>query len=193
MKFTLSQSFYARSTIQVAHDLLGKKITRVLDNGTLLSGIITETEAYESGDPACHAYKGLTARTAPLFGPVAHTYVYFIYGNYFCLNIVAKDTKAAGGVLIRAIEPLVGIEFMKHMRKTDDLKNLTTGPGKLTQALAITKSEQGINVTRPGALYIEQSDTKPFEIVACPRIGITRATDKNWRFYIKNNQFVSRL
>jgi DNA-3-methyladenine glycosylase len=192
MKFILPKSFYARSTIQVAQDILGKKLVRILDNGTVLSGIITETEAYQSDEPACHAHKGCTERTAPLFGPVGHAYVYFIYGNYFCLNIVAKKGVTAGGVLIRAVEPVEGVEYMQHARKTSNIKNLTTGPGKLTQAFNITKNEQGTDVTQQGSLYIARADVGPFQIVATPRIGISQAVDKNWRFYIKNNQFVSK-
>lgn len=192
MKFILPKSFYARSTTQVAQDLLGKKLVRILDNGTILSGIITETEAYQSDEPACHAHKGCTARTAPLFGPVGHTYIYFIYGNYFCLNIVAKKGVIAGGVLIRAVEPVEGIQFMQHARKTTEIKNLTTGPGKLTQAFNITKNEQGIDVTQQGSLYVTRVDVGPFKIGASPRIGISKALDKHWRFYIKNNRYVSK-
>ena len=132
----LSQEFYHRDTIDVAKDLLGKIIVRVI-RGKILSGMIVETEAYRSkDDPGSHAYRGMTERNRVMFGEVGRSYVYFTYGNHYCLNLVAKDdSTAAGAALIRAIEPLHGIELMRKFRKISDIYNLTSGPGKLTKAL----------------------------------------------------------
>lgn len=173
----LPRDFYARDTVTVARELLGKTLVRVV-NGKVMAGIIVETEAYQSNEAACHAYKGKTERTACLFGPVGYTYVYFIYGVHFCVNLVAHDELVpAGGVLIRAIEPIMGIG-----QKTD-------GPGKLTKALSITREQGGIDATVPGALYVgEGVQYDASEIIATPRIGISVEQDRLWRFYVRNNR-----
>ena len=181
----IPQEFYGRNTIDVAKDLLGKILVRVLDRKTL-SGIIVETEAYRStDDPASHSYRGKTERNSVMFGEVGRAYVYFTYGNHFCLNIVAKEESTpAGAVLIRAIEPVEGIKLMHGLRKTNDLYNLTSGPGKLTRAL---------NITKKGEMYIlNGKDTSDSSIIAASRIGIRVALDRQWRFLIADNKFVSR-
>lgn len=186
MNHTINPEFFQRSTVLVARELLGKRLVRKI--GALrLSGIIVETEAYQADDPACHAYRGKTPRNQMLFGPVGHSYVYFIYGNHFCLNIVAREpSMISGGILIRALVPEEGIAEMRIARNIDDLQQLTNGPGKLTQALQISRSEEGINITQPGSLYIEHGVIiAPENILATPRIGITTAQDKLWRFVIK--------
>lgn len=148
MNTILQAQFYNRDTLIVAKELLGKTLVRCIDD-KVLSGIITETECYKFGDPACHAFRGKTERNKALFGPVGHAYIYFIYGNYFCLNIVARDKNCPhGGVLIRGLRPLIGIEQMKINRKTNDISKLTNGPGKLTQALQVSKDLYGIDVTK---------------------------------------------
>ncbi len=187
----LDRRFYARDTVKVARDLLGKILVRRINNHRL-SGMIVETEAYRSSDdPASHSYRGMTDRNRVMFGEVGYSYVYFTYGMYYCLNIVAKDADTrAGAVLIRALEPLEGIDIMKKNRMKE-LYNLTNGPGKLTQALMIDKSLNGIDVTKEGALYIING-YKIDEIEVTPRIGIKTALDKYWRFYIKGNRFVSK-
>lgn len=189
----LSRDFYARDTVTVAHDLLGKVLVREID-GALLAGIIVETEAYRSDEAACHAYRGQTPRTAPLFGPVGHTYVYFIYGTHFCVNLVSRDASvAAGGVLIRALEPIAGIEYMQQRRSVSGHTHLTNGPGKLTKALAITRDQIGIDATQLGSLYVGEGRTHaPAEIVATPRIGISQAKENLWRFCVKSNTCVSK-
>jgi DNA-3-methyladenine glycosylase len=189
----LERRFYARDTVKVAKELLGKILVRKIDDN-ILSGMIVETEAYRSSDdPASHSYRGITNRNKVMFGEVGYSYVYFTYGTYYCLNIVAKDPNTkAGAVLIRAIEPLEGIEVMKKHRGKE-LYDLTNGPGKLTQALKIDKSLNGIDVTREGELYIKNGyDIDENDIIATPRIGIKIALDKYWRFCIKNNRFVSK-
>ena len=156
--------------------------------------MIVETEAYRSSDdPASHSYRGITNRNKVMFGEVGYSYVYFTYGMYYCLNIVAKDADTkAGAVLIRAIEPLEGIDVMKRNRGKE-LYNLTNGPGKLTQALKIDKSLNGIDVTKEGVLYlINGYKIDESRIEATTRIGIKVALDKQWRFYIKDNRFVSK-
>jgi DNA-3-methyladenine glycosylase len=177
----LKRSFYNRSAIEVARDLLGK----VLVHG-VTAGTIVETEAYLGGDDlAAHSARGITERTRVIFGPPGHAYVYFIYGMYECLNIVAEPPGQPGCVLIRALEPVAGIEIMRQRRpaarKTEDL---ASGPGKLTLAMGITRTLNGADVTR-GALVVRQSaERRAFEIAVTPRIGITQSTDLPLRFLI---------
>lgn len=190
----IEREFYNRDTINAAKDLLGKILVRVV-NGKVISGTIVESEAYRStDDPASHSYRGKTERNSVMFGEMGHAYVYFTYGNHYCLNIVAKDNATpAGAVLIRAIEPIDGVSLMHRYRKTDDPYNLASGPGKLTQALKITKKQNGVDVTKKGELYIVNGkDISESEIVATSRIGIRVALDKQWRFLIADNKFVSK-
>lgn len=194
----LKPSFYARDTVIVAQELLGKPLVRIIDD-QVLAGIIVETEAYmHANDPASHAHirsvklleNKKIFRDSPrksIFGPVGHAYVYFIYGNHFCLNAVSHDeTAIAGGVLIRAIMPTIGIEAMRSNRIKSDDKNLTNGPGKLTQALQITRMHDGKKFAEENGLYIAHGEQISLhDIIATPRIGISKAQDKLWRFVIK--------
>lgn len=179
----IQSSFYQRNTVVVAKELIGKVLVRQIDDITL-SGIINETEAYSSDDPACHAYNGKTKRNASLFGPVGHAYVYFTYGCHFCMNVVARDNSVtAGGVLIRSIIPLEGVESMQKLRGNVYQKNLANGPGKLTQALAINRDFDTVNLTKKGFLFIAESSNRlPYNIKATPRIGISKGQEKPWRF-----------
>lgn len=188
----LKRSFFARDTVIVAQELLGKYLIRQIGNLRLV-GMIVETEAYRAhDDPACHAYKGKTARTAVLFGEVGHAYIYFIYGMYYCLNVSAHSPHLAGGVLIRAIEPLEGISFMEQQRNKPFGPALTNGPGKLVQAFAIPPTFNDLDLTQQGPLYITTGKLiDPSLINATRRIGITKAKDKLWRFIIADNKFVS--
>lgn len=192
-----NSSFYQRPTEVVAKDLVGKKLVRTIRNNKKhfrLAGIIVETEAYGySDDLASHAYVGPTDRNKVMFGNVGRAYVYFTYGNHFCLNVSARRSKAeAGAVLIRGIEPVEGVELMRQFRPVDDIFSLTSGPGKLTQALNITSSLNGTDMTNPESeIYIE-SGKRPKDIVTTPRIGITRAMDKEWRFVDPSSPFISR-
>ena len=192
-----NSSFYQRPTEVVAKDLVGKKLVRTIRNNKKhfrLAGIIVETEAYGySDDLASHAYVGATDRNKVMFGNVGRAYVYFTYGNHFCLNVSARRSKAeAGAVLIRGIEPVEGVELMRQFRPVDDIFSLTSGPGKLTQALNITSSLNGTDMTNPESeIYIE-SGKRPKGIVTTPRIGITRAMDKEWRFVDPSSPFISR-
>jgi DNA-3-methyladenine glycosylase len=192
-----NSSFYQRPTEVVAKDLVGKKLVRTIRNNKKhfrLAGIIVETEAYGySDDLASHAYVGPTDRNKVMFGNVGRAYVYFTYGNHYCLNVSARRSKAeAGAVLIRGIEPVEGVELMRQFRPVDDIFSLTSGPGKLTQALNITSSLNGTDMTNPESeIYIE-SGKRPKGIVTTPRIGITRAMDKEWRFVDPSSPFISR-
>lgn len=180
----LPREFYLKDTVTVAKELLGKRMIRKVGR-TEISGIITETEAYRhKDDPASHAHRSITERNKVMFGEVGISYVYFTYGMYYCFNIVAKNKKTkAGAVLIRAIHPEKGIKTMQKNRKQDNIKNLTNGPAKLTQALQITKEQYGLDLTRDSKLYITEGIDKK-KIVASPRIGIKEATDKLWNFKI---------
>jgi len=190
----LSRSFYNSNTVLVAKKLLGKLIIRKL-NGRVISGKIVETEAYTSGedDLASHACKGMTERNKVMFGKNGISYVYFTYGMYFMFNVVAKNkTEDAGAVLIRALEPIKGIKIMKLNRHLKNESNITNGPGKLAQALAINKKFNGIDLTKNGKLYITNFEPRKEEISTSTRIGISVARDKKWRFYLKGNRFVSK-
>lgn len=192
-----NSSFYQRPTEVVAKDLLGKKLVRTIRNNNKqfrLAGIIVETEAYGySDDLASHAYVGPTGRNKIMFGDVGRAYVYFTYGNHFCLNVSARRSKVeAGAVLIRGIEPVEGVELMRQFRPVDDIFSLTSGPGKLTQALNITSSLNGTDMTNSESeIYIEFGK-RPKRIVTTPRIGITQAVDKEWRFVDPSSAFISR-
>ncbi|HZB00267.1 MAG TPA: DNA-3-methyladenine glycosylase [Nitrososphaera sp.] len=192
-----NSSFYQRPTEVVAKDLVGKKLVRTIRNNKKqfrLTGLIVETEAYGySDDLASHAYVGPTGRNKVMFGDVGRAYVYFTYGNHFCLNVSARRSKVeAGAVLIRGIEPVEGVELMRQFRPVDDIFSLTSGPGKLTQALNITSSLNGADMTNSESeIYIEFGK-RPKHIVTTPRIGIARAVDKEWRFVDPSSPFISR-
>lgn len=186
----LPESFFARPTVEVARDLLGK----ILMHGRA-AGMIVEVEAYLGrGDRAAHASRGLTPRTRVLFGPPGRAYVYFIYGMHECLNIVAEPDGVPGCVLIRALEPLAGIREMKRRRPgARSLAELTSGPGRLTAALGITRTHYGADLTRPGPFTVRRWRREPaIEISCSPRIGIRHCADWPLRFYITGNPFVSR-
>jgi DNA-3-methyladenine glycosylase len=185
----LPRSFYSRPAIDVARALLGK----VLVHGPA-AGIIVETEAYlGSGDRAAHSARGVTPRTEVIFGPPGHAYVYFIYGMHECLNLVCEPAGTAGCVLIRALEPVAGLDLMRQRRpaarKDEDI---ASGPGKLTLALAITRAHNGADVTRGKLVVREALRPVAFEIEATPRIGISQAAELPLRFLIRDNRFVSR-
>jgi DNA-3-methyladenine glycosylase len=183
----LSRSFYNRSTLTVARELIGARLVRILD-GVKLVGSITETEAYISGkDLACHAKAGLTPRTAVMFGEPGHAYVYFTYGNHWMLNVVTEREGFPAAALIRAIQPLEGVDVMLEKRNGRD----TFGPGKLCQAMGITKSENGVDLTKKtGGLWIEAGLKVPNSLVTKgPRVGLNNTPEpwlsKPWRFLVK--------
>jgi DNA-3-methyladenine glycosylase len=178
----LPRSFYERPTIEVARALLGK----VLVHGKT-AGIVVETEAYLGGDDlASHSARGVTNRTRVIFGPPGHAYVYLIYGMYECLNIVAEPAGTPGCVLVRAVEPVAGIEIMRQRRPAArEIEDLASGPGKLTLALGITRAHNGADLTRGPLVVREPACERPFEIAVTPRIGITQCTGLPLRFVMK--------
>jgi DNA-3-methyladenine glycosylase len=184
----LKRTFYERPTVEVARDLLGK----LLVHGCV-AGIIVETEAYLGGaDLAAHSARGITDRTRVIFGPPGHAYVYFIYGMYECLNIVAEPAGQPGCVLIRALEPVAGVDLMQSRRPAAKrLENLASGPGKLTLALAITRAHNGADLTRGPLVVRAPAEAHRLEIAVTPRIGIRECADWPLRFLIKGNRFVS--
>jgi DNA-3-methyladenine glycosylase len=154
----LSRDFYARDTVKVARSLLGKRLVRVKGKHRM-AGRIVEVEAYRGSlDPASHAYRGLTQRNAPMFGEAGHAYVYFTYGNHYCLNITTQRVGTPGAVLIRAIQPLEGLRTMRLLRPDVPDSNLTNGPGKLTKALGIDMALNRVDMTKLGELFVEESD-----------------------------------
>jgi DNA-3-methyladenine glycosylase len=189
------RAFYLQDTLSVAQKLLGQVVRRRLPSGEVLSGVIVETEGYLTGDPACHAYRGPTPRNRTMFGPPGHAYVYFTYGLHMMLNLVCAPEGTAEAVLIRALAPLEGKDTMRRNRGgLESVIQLTNGPGKLAQALALTRQQDdGVDVTDPkGTLQICPHTTPPFETVATTRIGISQGKDYPWRYYIRGNKFVSR-
>jgi len=185
-------SFYNRPVLHVAKDLLGKILLRK-QNGKILSGKIVETEAYhETNDPSCHAHRGKTRRNAVMFGPPGHLYVYFTYGMHYCMNVVAEAEGIAAAVLIRALEPLSGIELMKSRRDEKfKEKDLCNGPAKLCQAFAITTKENGISLLENKIWIADSELVSSKQIAVSPRIGISSGQELPWRFYLKDNHFVS--
>jgi DNA-3-methyladenine glycosylase len=158
-----------------------------------VAGRIVEVEAYEEGDQASHSYRGLTDRTAVMFGPPGHLYVYFAYGMHFCMNVVTGRPVEGSAVLLRAVEPVEGVEIMRGRRGVSELRSLCAGPGRLTQAYGITRADNGLDLVSGRDLFV--SDGGPVrkeEIGVGPRIGITVATETPWRFYLRGSPFVSR-
>lgn len=192
----LSRAFYARDPRRVARELLGKVLIR---KSPRLTARIVEVEAYlGANDPAAHSAAGKTLRNAVLFGPPGYAYIYFIYGNHYCLNVSCEPDGQAGGVLFRALEPLTGIEKMASSRDIEirgpkDLTKLTTGPGRLAEAFGITRErDNGCDLTdSTGSLWIGDDAHKVKGIRLTPRIGITKAAERPLRYLLADNAFVS--
>jgi DNA-3-methyladenine glycosylase len=196
----LGRPFFARPPRRVARELLGKVLVRSRGDGEpRLTARIVEVEAYlGEKDPASHAYPGLTARNAVMFGPAGYAYVYFIYGNHYCLNVSCEREGRAGAVLFRALEPLTGIDQMAHARgivihHPRDLFKLTSGPGRLAEAFGVTRArDNGSDLTsRDGTLWIGDDGYRAGTIRVTPRIGITKAADELLRYILAGNPFVS--
>jgi DNA-3-methyladenine glycosylase len=193
---TLPRSFYNRDTRLVAPDLLGKILVR-RQGRKLLTARIVEVEAYPgAGDPASHTFIGRTPRNAVLFGPPGYAYVYFIYGNHFCLNVSCLPDGIGGGILFRAVEPIRGIEEMLKLRgiaEDSDLRRLTSGPGRMAEAFGITRErDNGKDLTSSRSdLYIADDGSAPPRVVITKRIGINKAVDMPLRFVVEGNRFVS--
>jgi DNA-3-methyladenine glycosylase len=203
----IQKGFFERDTHKVAYDLVGKKLVRYVDfmgKYYKLSGIIVETEAYGcNNDPASHAFRKKTDRNRIMYGDVGRVYIYFIYGNHYCFNIVAKNNDcAAGAILIRSIQPIEGINLMRIFRRKENMTELSSGPGKLTQAFKITKKHNDIDITdnNNSFLYLEEEEkeekevnsnikninSNEFKVFETCRIGISTALEKKWRFIMMN-------
>ena len=192
-KFVLPSSFYTCDTLTVARELLAKRLVRRIEESELV-GRIVEVEAYGGADdPASHAYRGMTPRNQVMFGKGGFAYVYFTYGKHYCLNVTTEKEGVPGAVLIRALQPVSGIEMMRRNRRRKRLRYLTNGPGKLTEAMGITKRQNGLDLTKGGELFIREPQVEEdFEEVSTGRVGIRVGVEKPWRFYIKSNSFISR-
>jgi DNA-3-methyladenine glycosylase len=193
----LPGSFYEQDTLTVAKKLLGCFLVHREEEGITI-GRIVEDEAYVEQDRAAHSYNGMTERNRVMFGPAGHAYVFFIYGMHYCVNAVTGGEGKGEAVLIRALEPVEGVGLMQARRKTDRVFELANGPGKLTQALHITREENGLSLT-DSPLQIWSSDSirgyeQPAdeEIVQTTRVGISKSAELPFRFYIRGSRFVSR-
>jgi DNA-3-methyladenine glycosylase len=183
----LDAAFFARDVHAVARELVG---CRLFHAGC--GGVIVETESYERDDPACHAYVGLTARTAPLFGPPGRAYVYLSYGIHALLNAVAEPEGQAAAVLIRALQPTAGLEAMRRRRGERPDADLCSGPGKLTEALGVGLDANEADLGVDPFLLLPPEPGWRGEIVSGPRVGITKAIERPWRFCLAGSPFVSR-
>jgi len=185
--------FYSRNTEDVARDLVGKILVRLYDDGTRrvqrLSGLICETEAYGSkNDPASHAYNGVTNRNSIMFSGVGKAYVYFIYGMHHCVNVTAHSPSSdAGAVLIRSLIPIEGIYTMMRLSNAESKFKITDGPGRLTKALDINRSHNGLNLSDKQSTLQIENGIKPKQIVTTTRVGISKAKQKYWRFLLGND------
>jgi DNA-3-methyladenine glycosylase len=181
----LDTDFFARSVHEVAPELIGATL---LVNG--VGGPIVEVEAYDHEDPAAHGYRGRTERNASMFGPPGHAYVYRSYGIHWCLNLVCEEEGSASAVLLRALEPTHGLERMRERRNRDETRLLCAGPGRLCQALGVSREHDGLALdSEPFEL---RARTREPELVVGKRIGITRAAERPWRYALAGSRFVSR-
>ena len=181
----LRRSFFARPVHEVAPDLLG--VTLLVDG---VGGPIVEVEAYDHEDPAAHGYRGRTGRNASMFGPPGHAYVYRSYGVHWCLNFVCEEEGSASAVLIRALEPARGLDAMRARRGLEDERLLCSGPGRLCQALAVTREHDGLALDEPPFELLPRA-AEPAVIVG-PRIGISQAVERPWRYGVAGSRFLSR-
>ncbi|HEX2702279.1 MAG TPA: DNA-3-methyladenine glycosylase [Solirubrobacteraceae bacterium] len=184
----MESGFYERDVLTVARELLGC----VVRHGAC-AGVIVETEAYHESEPACHAFVGLTARTATLFGPPGRAYVYRSYGIHAMLNAVAEPAGVGAAALIRALEPLYGVELMCERRGVSTIDQLCSGPGKLTQALGIGLEHNGGSLETGPVVILPRREGAPSpRLVRSQRVGITKAIDLDWRYSLAGSRFVSR-
>ena len=181
----LGPSFFARSVHEVAPELIGA--TLLVDG---VGGRIVEVEAYDSEDPAAHGFRGRTPRNASMFGPPGHAYVYRSYGIHWCLNLVCEEEESAAAVLIRALEPRQGLDTMRERRGLDDPRLLAAGPGRLCEALGVTREHDGLPLDAPP--FELRAASEPVEVVAGTRIGISVAADRPWRYAEAGSRWLSR-
>lgn len=182
---TLGRNFFARSVHEVAPDLVG--VTLLVDG---VGGPIVEVEAYDHEDPAAHGFRGKTERNASMFGPPGHAYVYRSYGVHWCLNLVCQEAGSASAVLLRALEPALGLDLMRERRGLENARLLCAGPGRLCQALGVTREHDGRALDEPPFQLLAR-EAAP-ELAVGPRIGITKAADQPWRFGLAGSPYLSR-
>lgn len=186
----LPRRFFARPTVRVARDLLGHLLVHETPQGRLV-GRVVEVEAYRGpSDPASHAYRR-TPRSQIMWGRPGTAYVYFTYGNHYCMNVVTEPLGKAGAVLLRAVEPVLGTEIMRKNRGRGEDRTLASGPGRLTQAFGVGRAENGVDLSRP-PLYLAAGRPTRVRVSSGPRIGIRVATERRWRFFIAGHPSVSR-
>jgi DNA-3-methyladenine glycosylase len=177
----------------VARDLLGRIVVRILPNGTRLSARLVEVEAYRQDDPASHSYRGRTARTEVMFGPPGHLYVYFTYGMHYCMNAVTGRDGEGSAVLLRAAEPLEGLDEMARRRGNENPRLLLAGPARLCEAFGIIAEQNGVDLVDGAVVGLERgAPVKDGEVVAGPRVGITVAMENPWRFVVAGSPYLSR-
>lgn len=181
----LGRELFARSVHEVAPELIGA--TLLVDG---VGGTIVEVEAYDAEDPAAHGFRGRTPRNASMFGPPGHAYVYRSYGIHWCLNLVCEEAGSAAAVLIRALEPTHGIDVMRGRRRLDDLRLLCSGPGRLCQALGVTREHDGLPLDAPP--FELRGREEPVQVGAAPRIGISVAAEAPWRYAAVGSRYLSR-
>jgi DNA-3-methyladenine glycosylase len=186
----LQRATVPRDTVALARFLLGKVLVRRLPAGTAM-GRIVETEAYLQGDPACHAFRGMTPRNRSLFLDVGHAYVYLCYGTSYLLNVASEGSGTGAGVLLRALQPLAGIEHMQPSRKGGRVRDLARGPGRLTAALQVDRRYDGIDLFRRGPLWIGSDGAPVTAVGQSVRIGLTKGADAVLRYFIAGNEYLS--
>lgn len=189
----LPRSFFARPSTEVAPELLGRVLVRELPGGTRLAARLVEVEAYEESDPASHSYVGRTARNEVMFGRPGRLYVYFTYGMHFCSNVVTGLDGEGSAVLLRAAEPLVGVDVMEAHRGLAAPGLLCSGPALLTRAFGISRSHNGTDLVRDRSLFLLSGSPVPRRAVArSARVGVNAGTHRRWRFFVRESPFVSR-
>ena len=191
---TMNIDFFKRDTIKVSKELLGKVIVRKIGKNKFLSGKIVEVEAYiGKHDPACHAFQKVSGRSSVLYEDGGTIYVYFIYGNYYCFNIVTEQKGVGCAVLIRAVEPFAGIDIMKELRpKIKNIHDLTNGPSKFCIAFDIDKKFNNTRLSDNGIFVSQPVKKEKFDIKISKRIGIVKGADLPYRFFIKDNPYVTK-
>ena len=189
----LPRRFCSRPALEVAPALLGQVLARRLPSGPTLRARIVETEAYEPDDPASHAFAGPTARNAAMFGPPGHLYVYFVYGMHFCMNVVTAGHGHGSAVLLRAGEPLEGLETMARLRGREEPRELCRGPARWAQAFGVDRTLDGADLVGGEEIWLERgAGVSPEAIDRTPRIGIRRAAELPWRFVERDSRWTSR-
>ena len=186
----LPRAFFARRSPVVARALIGKLMVHRSPAGPA-GGVVVEVEAYDQRDPASHSFAGETARNRVMFGEAGHAYVYFSYGVHWCFNVSAETARVGAGVLVRALEPLAGIELMQRRRGADRLADLARGPGRLTAAMGIDKRLDGVDLCAAGSLWLAAASKRVGPIGRSVRIGITKEAHRRLRFYERGSVFVS--